>query len=237
MKALIGVTACIDNSNNRFFVNRGYINAVYKNGGIPIILCPVRRVEIPAILREINGIILTGGGDVNPLILGEEPCTNIGEISPLRDNFEIALTRLALRQRVPILGICRGMQVMAAAADGKIVQDIQSSICHMQKSPRHVKTHTVNIKKGSRLFSIFGKKKIAVNSFHHQSVLDCGKIFRPCAFSADGIIEAMENKKHSFALGVQWHPETLYSSNQCERNIFTALINEAEKYKEDFKNV
>ena len=237
MKALIGVTACIDNSNGRFFVNPGYINAVYKSGGIPIILCPVNRREIPDILRKINGIILTGGGDVSPLILGEEPCNNIGEISPIRDNFEIALARLALRQRIPILGICRGMQVMAVASKGKIIQDIKSTICHMQKSPRHVKTHTVNIKKDSRLFSICGKKKIAVNSFHHQSVLDCGKSFRACAFSADGNIEAMENKKNSFALGVQWHPETLYRTNQCEKNIFTALINEAEKYKEDFKNV
>lgn len=237
MKALIGVTACIDNSNGRFFVNRGYINAVYKNGGIPIILCPVNRREIPDILRKINGIILTGGGDVSPLILGEEPCNNIGEISPLRDSFEIALTRLALTHRIPILGICRGMQVMAVATGGKIVQDINSTICHMQKSPRHVKTHTVTIKKDSRLFSICGKKKIAVNSFHHQSVLKCGKNFRACAFSPDGVIEAMENKKHSFALGVQWHPETLYHANQCEKNIFTALINEAEKYKEDFKNV
>lgn len=232
MKAVIGVTACIDTSSNRYFVSRAYINAVYKNGGIPIILCPVHKREIPAILRKINGIILTGGGDINPLILGEEPCNNIGEISPIRDTFEIALTRLALRQRMPILGICRGMQVMAVAAEGKISQDIQSTICHMQKSPRYVKTHTVNIKKDSKLFSICGKKKIAVNSFHHQSVLECGKHFRPCALSADGIIEAMENKKHSFALGVQWHPENLYSTNQCEKNIFTAFITEAKKYKE-----
>ncbi|MGE4215411.1 MAG: gamma-glutamyl-gamma-aminobutyrate hydrolase family protein, partial [Anaerotignaceae bacterium] len=161
---------------------------------------------------------------------------NIGEISTIRDTFEIALTRLALRQNMPILGICRGMQIMAAAADGKIVQDIKSSICHMQKSPRHVKTHTVNIKKDSRLFSICGTKKMAVNSFHHQSVLDCGKHFRPCALSADGIIEAMENKKKFFALGVQWHPEHLYNTNQCQKNIFSALITEAEKNKEDSKN-
>ncbi|MEA5083096.1 MAG: gamma-glutamyl-gamma-aminobutyrate hydrolase family protein [Lachnospiraceae bacterium] len=236
MKALIGITACIDNSNSRYFVSRGYINSVYKNGGIPIVLCPVHRKEIPDILRKIDGIILTGGGDVNPLILGEEPCNNIGEISPIRDKFEIALTRLALKQRIPILGICRGMQVMATSADGKILQDINSNICHMQKSPRYVKTHTVNIEKNSRLFSICGKKKIAVNSFHHQSVLECGKNFRPCAFSADGIIEAMENKKHSFAIGVQWHPETLFSSNKCENNIFTAFITEAEKARR-FKNV
>ncbi|MPN52179.1 hypothetical protein SDC9_199833 [bioreactor metagenome] len=128
------------------------------------------------------------------------------------------------------------MQVMATSADGKILQDINSNICHMQKSPRYVKTHTVNIEKNSRLFSICGKKKIAVNSFHHQSVLECGKNFRPCAFSADGIIEAMENKKHSFAIGVQWHPETLFSSNKCENNIFTAFITEAEKARR-FKNV
>ena len=232
MKALIGVTPCVDNDNNRFFLNPAYIKSVYKNGGIPIILCPVNKADIPAILGKINGIILTGGGDINPLLLGEEPCNNIGEISPIRDNFEIALTRLALKQRMPILGICRGMQVMAAAAEGKILQDIQSTICHMQKSPRYVKTHTVNIEADSKLFSICGKRKIAVNSFHHQSVLECGKNFHPCAFSADGIIEAMENKKHSFALGVQWHPETLYPLNQCQNNIFATFITEAQKYKE-----
>lgn len=237
MKALIGVTPCIDCANGRFFVSRAYINAIYKNGGIPFVLCPVLKGELPLILSKINGVLLTGGGDINPLILGEEPCNNIGEISSLRDGFEIALTRLALRQQMPILGICRGMQVLAVAAGGTIVQDINSSICHMQKSPRYVKTHTVNIKKGSHLFSVCGKKKITVNSFHHQSVLNCGKNFRPCAFSADGIIEAMESKKNSFAMGVQWHPEYLYNKNQSQKNIFSAFITQAENYKEVFKNV
>lgn len=236
MKAFIGVTACIDSASRRFFVNPAYIGAIYKNGGIPIVLCPVRKQEIPTLLGKLDGIVLTGGGDISPLILGEEPCKNIGEISTLRDHFEIALTQLALRRNLPILGICRGMQVMAVAAKGKIIQDLESPLCHMQKSPKYIRTHTVQIKKGSLLFSICGKKTIAVNSFHHQSVLTCGKNFRPCAYSPDGIMEAMEHKKHPFALGVQWHPETLYTKSKYQQNIFATLITKAEKHKEDFKN-
>ncbi|MGE4214880.1 MAG: gamma-glutamyl-gamma-aminobutyrate hydrolase family protein, partial [Anaerotignaceae bacterium] len=88
MKALIGVTTCIDYNNGCYFVSRAYINAIYNSGGIPIALCPVHRRVIPFILNKINGIVLTGGGDINPLILGEEPCNNIGEISTIRDTFE-----------------------------------------------------------------------------------------------------------------------------------------------------
>lgn len=237
MKAVIGVTTCFDSNTGRFFVSRAYIKAIYKNGGIPIILCPIHKAEMPFVLGKINGLLLTGGGDINPLIAGEQPCKNIGEISTLRDNFELSLTHLALRKNLPILGICRGMQIMAMSAGGTIVQDIKSPICHMQKSPRYVKTHTVDIKKNSQLFYICNKKVIAVNSFHHQSVLTCGKNFRPCAFSEDGIIEAMENKRHSFAMGIQWHPENLYKTSQCQNNIFSAFISEAENYKEEFKIV
>ena len=228
MKAVIGVTPCMDTATGRFFISRAYVNAIYKNGGIPFVLSPVHKRELPLILDRLNGILLTGGGDINPLLLGEEPCKNMGEISTLRDVFEIHLTRLAFRENVPILGICRGMQVMAAAAGGKIIQDIDSPLCHMQKSPRYIKTHTVYIKKGTLLSSICREKSVSVNSFHHQAVLECGKNFRPCGFSADGMIEAMENKRHAFALGVQWHPENLYNKNKCQQNIFTTFITKAE---------
>ncbi len=206
MKTIIGITPDYSYELQKYTISQYYIEAVKKAGACPVVLFD----DFP---QEINGIILTGGGDVNPLLFGEEPLTENGEICPKRDAFELKLCKWAISQKIPMLGICRGMQIIALCSGGSIYQDIytqtDSHIKHMQKAPRSQGTHTIEITEESLLHSIFQQKSEVVNSFHHQAVKEVGKDFFVSARSKDGLIEAMEYKKSPFVLGVQWHPETM----------------------------
>ena len=207
----------------------GYYKSVVKAGGVPVIIPPVADTDaIINTLANIDGLILSGGGDYDPRYAGEEPSPKLGEVNAERDLPELLITRLAYNRQIPILGICRGIQTLAMALDGKVKQDITdvATINHNQSEDRSVAIHQVNIEKDSILYQLYEKAQISVNSFHHQAVCDCGERFRVTATSEDGIIEAMESREYKSILGVQWHPECLDDGLP----IFEWLIQEAKYF-------
>ena len=207
----------------------GYYKSVVKAGGVPVIIPPVADTDVIIdTLEKIDALILSGGGDFDPRYAGEEPDPKLGEVNTERDLPELFITRLAYNRQIPILGICRGIQTLAMALDGKVKQDITdvATINHSQSEDRSVATHQVNIEKDSILYQLYEKAQISVNSFHHQAVCDCGERFRVTATSEDGIIEAMESREYKSILGVQWHPECLDDGLP----IFEWLIQEAKYF-------
>jgi putative glutamine amidotransferase len=173
--------------------------------------------------------LLSGGGDIDPLLFGQEPHQKIGSVDRLRDEMELQLTRKALDQDLPIFATCRGIQVLSVAADGTVYQDIASemappTLCHMQKGPGWYASHTIDILPGSRLHQIIGSTITRVNSFHHQAVRDVGKGFIATAHTRDGVIEAIESPTHRFVLGVECHPELMWERHPDALNLFTAFV-------------
>lgn len=191
----------------------GYYQSVLRAGGTPVVIPPHDdREALLRLLDTLDGILFSGGGDINPLLLGEEPLPQLHSVCPQRDAAELMLVREAFHRQVPMLGICRGIQVMAAALDGSVWQDIYvqgegARLKHSQDMPREYASHTVSLSPGSLLHGIFGSDTLAVNSFHHQAVHEPGPHLRVSAVSPDGIIEAVESSEHKALLGVQWHPE------------------------------
>ena len=217
----------------------GYYQSVLKAGGIPFIIPPHEDADVLAeTLAGLDGILLTGGADINPLFLGEEPIKELHGINPRRDRQELLLTRLAADRQIPILGICRGIQTMNAAFGGALYQDIHSQmegkrIKHDQDLDRTYASHTVSIEEGTMLHELFKTNTLAVNSFHHQAVMEPAPGFRVCARSTDGVIEAMESTEHKSMLGVQWHPECfILRGDECMMPLFKWLVKEATEYKE-----
>jgi microsomal dipeptidase-like Zn-dependent dipeptidase/gamma-glutamyl-gamma-aminobutyrate hydrolase PuuD len=216
----------------------GYYLSVVKAGGTPVAIPPHNDKEaLVTLLETLDGILFSGGSDINPLLLGEEPLPQLHSVCPKRDEAELFLAREAFHRQIPMLGICRGIQVMAAALDGKVFQDIYvqgegAKIKHSQDMPRHNVSHTVNIEEGSMLQSIFGNKQtLPVNSFHHQAVSDPGPHLKVSALSPDGIIEAVESSEHKALLGIQWHPECfILNHDESMMSVFRWLVSEARTF-------
>lgn len=228
MQPVIGITPDYDPTAQRYKIHQDYVSAILSGGGCPILLFP--HSEIPSFL---DGILLSGGGDIDPLFFGEEPLFQSGEISPLRDDFELSLCQKALAQQLPLLGICRGMQIINIALGGTIFQDISvqtnSNLKHSQQAPREYATHSIFIEKNSLLSSLFGKEKTTINSFHHQAVDRLGEGLIPTAKSQDGLTEAIEHTNRPFVLGVQWHPEAMRTEEQ--KKLFTAFLKAAAEFQ------
>ena len=216
----------------------GYYLSVVKAGGTPVAIPPHNDKEaLVTLLETLDGILFSGGGDINPLLLGEEPLPQLHSVCPKRDEAELFLAREAFHRQIPMLGICRGIQVMAAALDGKVFQDIYvqgegAKIKHSQDMPRHNVSHTVTIEEGSMLQSIFGNKQtLPVNSFHHQAVSNPGPHLKVSALSPDGIIEAVESSEHKALLGIQWHPECfILNHDESMMSVFRWLVSEARTF-------
>lgn len=191
----------------------GYFTSILKAGGVPFIIPPYDdNNSMINSLEAVDGIVLTGGADINPLFLGEDPIKELHSINPRRDYQELLLTRLAADRQIPILGICRGMQLMNAALGGTLYQDIDSQmentcIKHSQDLDRGFASHTVHITKDSLLYTLFQTETLPVNSFHHQAIKKQAPGFRVTAWSTDGVAEAIESTEYKSMLGVQWHPE------------------------------
>ena len=230
---LIGITGNLGDKGCE--LAQGYYISVVKAGGTPVVIPPHKDKEsILSLLDTLDGLVLSGGDDINPLLLGEEPLPQLHSVCPERDETELFLAREAFHRQIPTLGICRGIQMMAAVLGGKVYQDIYvqgegAKLKHSQDMPRYTASHTVNIKEGSTLQSIVGNKQtLAVNSFHHQAVSDPGQHLMISATSPDGIIEAVESNEDKALLGVQWHPECFILNNdQSMMSLFRWLINEA----------
>ena len=243
---VIGITGNYEDLTCK--IGRGYYQSVVEAGGVPVIIPPVAdRHVIINTLQRIDGLILSGGGDYNPLWAGEEPSPLLHGINQERDNAELLITRLAYNRQIPILGICRGIQTLAMALGGKVAQDLSEvrghggtevrDIKHSQDADRSEPTHSVTIEPDSILSGIYKSyssklkvesSKLLVNSFHHQAVSDAGSKFRVVATAPDGIIEAMESSEYKPILGVQWHPECMESGLP----LFQWLVKEAMDYRE-----
>ena len=184
-----------------------------------------------AVLARIDGLFLTGGKDVCPRLFGEEPIVGIRGMDYERDLMEIELTREAERLDMPILGICRGIQVISVAFGGTLYQDIYTQVpgCldHNQKAIKGTNTHTVRVVSGSGLSKILKSGTAWVNSNHHQAVKDLPPGFVTSATANDGIIEAIEKPDHPFLLGIQWHAEGTWMHDEASRRIFSALVEAA----------
>ncbi|MDW7675563.1 MAG: gamma-glutamyl-gamma-aminobutyrate hydrolase family protein [Bacillota bacterium] len=226
---LIGITPELDMHNNCYKLNQSYVEAILTSGGTPVIVPITSDIkQILSILANLRGIVLSGGGDPDPFYFGEEPLQTSGPINPFRDQFELGLAKEALALQMPILGICRGCQIMNIAAGGSIYQDIThiSNLQHTQMAPRWYPTHYISIEAGTRLFNIIQDNKIRVNSMHHQAIAKVAPDFAVSAISSDSIIEAIESNNGK-AIGVQWHPEELLDTHG--KKLFAYLVRESEK--------
>jgi len=213
----------------------GYFESILRAGATPFVLPPTEDTDaLVSALDRIDGLLLSGGADLNPLFVGEEPIPALGGINPRRDLSELLLIRLAFDRQIPMLGICRGIQMMAVALDGSVWQDIPSpTIKHSQNLDRAVASHTVATAEGSFLRNIMGEETLYVNSFHHQAVREAGPHLRVSATAPDGVIEAIESSEHKSILGVQWHPECFcLRGDESMMPLFRWLKDEAANYAE-----
>lgn len=224
MKPIIVISPSVSENGEELKLSRACFDAVSKAGGLGLV---TDYKNIDDILKTANGILLSGGGDIEPKLTNDEADNeNRGFIFEERDIFELELIRRAVEKKIPVLGICRGMQVAGAAFGGHIIQHFEG---HRQEKPKNETSHFVNIKMDSLLYHITGTERLCVNSFHHQAVGD-GTRLKISAVSDDGRIEAVEGED-SFLLGVQWHPEYL-CENEKQMKIFKAFIEAAGRYKE-----
>lgn len=219
---------------------KGYYLSIEQAGGVPVVLPPTDNAQvILSALDRVDAIVFSGGGDINPLFLGEQPLPGLGSINGERDAGELLLARLAYDRQIPMLGICRGIQVLAAALGGEVLQDLgtqypapEKLLKHSQQAARHVPTHTVSLEEGSLVRNIFGTSRLHVNSFHHQAVNTPGSRLKASAFSPDGVVEAVESTEYKPILGVQWHPECFAPANDHSMlPLFKWIVEEAAGYR------
>jgi putative glutamine amidotransferase len=229
---IIGVTPHYDGDNNRICVASNYLNSIKEAGGVPILLpLETDQLSLTRIAEICDGFLFTGGPDISPFRFGEETIQQCGEIMPKRDTMEETLFHIAMESGKPILGICRGIQVLNVFLGGTLYQDIQTqfpsthNLSHSQKSARNVLTHSVVIEKDTLLQDILQKDYIQVNSFHHQAIKDVAPSLKIAGSSMDSMVEAVYLPKHKFFLAVQWHPEHLIHDNEDALLLFKAFIN------------
>ena len=229
-------------SNNHAWLRFDYLHAIAKAQGLPSIVAPgftnplEETHELAGeILDNCDGLLLSGGTDVDPMLFGEAPHTALGRVEPARDPFELELAREAVRRDLPVLGICRGLQVLNVALGGTLIQDIPSevegAVRHEAGDDRLEIAHDVVIRHGSRLADLMGTARAPVNSFHHQAVKTLGPGLVLSATSPlDGIIEGIEMSDRGFVVAVQWHPENFWRTGEF-RSLFEGFIEAANARK------
>ena len=216
-------------------VPHAYARCVHRAGGAPLLVPAGLDAEaVTAVLDAAAGVIITGGVDVDPACFGQDPRRELGAVSPERDALDRAVVgHVMTRPELPVLGVCRGLQALNVFAGGTLVQDIPSQISgalkHSQQAPGWYGTHAIHVVAGTILAETVGAETLAVNSFHHQAVLDVAGGFVVAARSADGVVEALERTDARYCVGVQFHPELMAGKCDALRRLFERLVSEAGK--------
>ena len=219
----------------RIYVNRDYIQSVIAAGAVPLML-PLEDSEenLKESLELVDGVIFSGGHDISPFRYQEEPHTKLEEICPERDQFDFTLYRLVKERFLPILGLCRGCQLMNVAEGGSLYQDLSEktteSLKHSQGHGPSIPTHSVRVSPESKLRQILGRGEIKVNSFHHQALKEVPDTLDVSGRAFDDVVEAIELKDYSFGIGVQFHPEMLQEKDEDMKKLFRALVEAAKEY-------
>lgn len=231
MKPLIGVIPAMESDEKFYKVSKNNLVALEEAGGIPVVLSYLSNAnDIDQIIEQLDGLYLTGGDDIDPIHFNEEPHPNLGAFNPKRDAFEIEVTKKMLVKDKPVLGVCKGAQIINLASGGDMYQDIHAQIDdsllqHNQKAPNYVALHEVELMKGSLIYQVVGRGKIRVNSFHHQANRQVDDAFVISGRAKDGVVEVVESKVHRFVLGVQWHPEMMAAvGDDFSNKIFEGFI-------------
>ncbi len=229
MKPVIGIVPLVDKQRDSFWMLPGYMEGITEAGGIPIMLPLTKDPEtIGELLDRLQGILLTGGQDVQPEVYGDEAIKECGEVSPERDEMEKELLAQALDRDMPILGICRGIQFLNAYLGGTLYQDLPvqypTGTKHHQSAPYDMPCHSVQLKKDGGLYGLLHTDTLQVNSYHHQAIKEKAKSLKTMAVSEDGLTEAVELPEKKFVWGVQWHPEFSFRSDVNSIKIFEEFI-------------
>ncbi|HLL97842.1 MAG TPA: gamma-glutamyl-gamma-aminobutyrate hydrolase family protein [Rubrobacteraceae bacterium] len=248
MAPVIGVTATLRQDEDsvaqrplgRFVrADLDYVEGVAEAGGLPVVLPPVGGAqEAEVLLGGLDGLLLSGGSDLDPGYYGEEAVPELGVTVPERDAFEITLVEHALRRGIPIFGICRGMQVLNVALGGTLFQDLPSQmdhsvlLGHRQETPKWQPTHEVAVDAGSQVAGIMGTGELKVNSYHHQAIKDLASGLVVVAHAPDGVVEAVEWRDLSqrWLVGVQWHAEAMRDAAPQHRKLFEAHVSAAKRH-------
>ena len=230
-KPLIGLTPAHDMESGDVKARPTYMRALKAAGAIPVVMpLDASEEDLKQLSKDLDGFLFTGGPDVHPFLFGEETQAHCGNVSPARDQMEISLLPMVMELQKPILGICRGIQVLNIALGGNIWQDIPSQVtrdfplAHSQPFSYDMPCHTVALTEGSLLARISDSSSIEVNSMHHQAVKDLAPGLIASAYSTDYLIEALEMPDYPFFIGVQWHPEYLWEKNKEAFRLFQTFV-------------
>lgn len=233
---MIAITCSIiaHDTGDRLMLPRAYVRATMEAGGAPLLLPPLEADLAERLLSRCDGLLLPGGGDIDPALWGEQPHPWTTDIYRERDELEMGLVRLALEWDMPLLAICRGQQVLNVARGGTLFQDLPSQVAgalrHRQEGPRWQGTHAVRIEPDSTAARTLGATEVQVNSFHHQAVREVPAGLVVSGRAGDGVIECIEAPGQRFVLGVQWHPECMIDHDPAARRLFSALAAAAAEY-------
>jgi gamma-glutamyl-gamma-aminobutyrate hydrolase PuuD len=234
---LIGISAAHSTKRDSG-ARQTYVNAIIRAGGIPVILPLTANGEVlRQMLSHLDALVMTGGGDICPSYYNETPAALLDEVDSLRDRYDLLLIRMAVQRHLPLLGICRGEQLINVAFGGTLYQDLPSqhpsAVCHSQHESSAIATHPVTISSGSLLRSLIGKDTLYVNSFHHQAVRQVASGFKATAYAPDSVVEAIESTTAAPVWAVQFHPEGLIlSGDDTALSIFRYLVLRANVYRE-----
>ena len=233
----IGITMRLELETDRFYLSRYYSEAVEAAGGAPVHISLIpRREYIETLMSGLDGILLPGSdSDVDPLRYGREPHPKLGSVHPWKDETDLLVLEEVERRGIPLLAICFGMQVLNVSRGGTLIQDIRSempeAIKHQQGAPRERRSHRVRLLEGSLVAQLAGTDGALVNSHHHQAIETVGRELVATAWTADGLVEALEDPRGDrFALAVQWHPEIAWEGDAFSRALFGSFIGASRDY-------
>jgi putative glutamine amidotransferase len=240
----IGITMRIELETDRFYLSRHYSEAVEAAGGAPLHLSLIpNREHIAAVVNGLDGILLPGSdSDVDPLRYGREPHQALGHVHSIKDETDLLVLEQVEQKRLPLFGICFGMQVLNVSRGGTLIQDIASqvpgAIKHEQGPQRDRPSHRVRLLEESRLASLAQRDSAVVNSHHHQAIESVGRDLVASAWTADGLVEALEDPRSDrFVMAVQWHPELGWERDSFSQALFACFISEAEKHMQSTREM